>query len=108
MISEITLILILSIFSFWMMVTLPVEPQMDITFHNLLEHRCEKTGFLHMRKTKTQIECAVTAQLIGAFVFAIRIEQSLYYMYKIRNFKTGFLTTRLNLDLLARVVMWMT
>ena len=35
----------------------------------------EKTGFLHMRKLKTQISCAVTAQLIGAFVFAIRIVQ---------------------------------
>ena len=28
-------------------------------------------------KTKTQISCAVTAQLISAFVFATRIEQSL-------------------------------
>ena len=31
-------------------------------------------------KTKTQISCAVTAQLISAFVFAIRIVQSLYYI----------------------------
>ena len=44
------------------------------------EPRREKTRFLHMRKTKTQISCAVTAQLISAFVFAIRIVQSLYYL----------------------------
>ena len=31
-------------------------------------------------KTKAQISCAVTAQLISAFVFAIRIIQSLYYL----------------------------
>ena len=31
-------------------------------------------------KTKTQISCAVTAQLISAFVFAIRIVQSLYFL----------------------------
>ena len=31
-------------------------------------------------KTKTQISCAVTAQLISAFVFAIRIVQFLYYL----------------------------
>ena len=31
-------------------------------------------------KTKTQISCAVTAQLISAFVFAIRIVQSLKYL----------------------------
>ena len=29
-------------------------------------------------KTKTQISCAVTAQVISAFVFAIRLVQSLY------------------------------
>ena len=29
-------------------------------------------------KTKTQISCAVTAQLISAFVFATRIVQTLY------------------------------
>ena len=44
----------------------------------IFEPRCEKTGFLHMRK-KTQISCAVTAQLTSAFVFAIRIIKSLYY-----------------------------
>ena len=31
-------------------------------------------------KTKTQISFAVTAKLISAFVFAIRIVQSLYYL----------------------------
>ena len=31
-------------------------------------------------KTKTQISCAVIAQLISAFVFAIQIEQSLFYI----------------------------
>ena len=34
------------------------------------EPRREKTGFLHMRKTKMQISFAVTAKLISAFVFA--------------------------------------
>ena len=34
------------------------------------EPRHEKTGFLHMRKTKTQISFTVTAKLISAFVFA--------------------------------------
>ena len=32
-------------------------------------------------KTKMQISCAVTAQLASAFVLAIRIVQSLYYLY---------------------------
>ena len=32
-------------------------------------------------KTKTQISFAVTAKLISAFVFPIRIVQSLYYLY---------------------------
>ena len=36
----------------------------------LNEPRREKTGFLHIRKTKTQISFAVTAKLISAFVFA--------------------------------------
>ena len=31
-------------------------------------------------KTKTQISCSVTAQLIIAFVFAIRVVQSLYFL----------------------------
>ena len=36
----------------------------------------EKTGFLPMEKTKTQISCAVTAQLISAFVFATQYNSS--------------------------------
>ena len=47
----------------------------------LYESRCEKTGYLHMRKTKTQISFAVTAKLISAFVFATRIVQSLYFLF---------------------------
>ena len=31
-------------------------------------------------KTKTQISCAVTVQLISPFVFAIQMVQSLYYL----------------------------
>ena len=31
-------------------------------------------------KTKTQISCAITAQLISAFVFATRIVKSLYFL----------------------------
>ena len=49
------------------------------------------TSYLHMSlvvrkpafcicKTKTHISFAITAQLISAFVFAIRIVQSLYYL----------------------------
>ena len=62
------------------------------------ESHHEKTCFLHMKNTKaymslvmrkpafcicekkTQISFAVTAKLISAFVFAIRIVQSLYYL----------------------------
>ena len=47
---------------------------------DIFEPRREKTGFLHMRKTKTQISFAVTAKLIRAFVFATRIVQSLYFL----------------------------
>ena len=42
-----------------------------------IEPRCEKTGFLHMRK---QSRRSAAAQLISAFVFAIRIVQSLYFV----------------------------
>ena len=48
---------------------------------NRNEPRHEKTGFLHVRKPKTQISFAVTAKLISAFVFATRIVQSLYFLY---------------------------
>ena len=44
------------------------------------EPRHEKTGFFSYAKTKRQISCAVTAQLISAFVFAIQIVQFLYYL----------------------------
>ena len=40
------------------------------------ESRCEKTGFLHMRKQRRRS----AAQLISVFVFALRIVQSLYYL----------------------------
>ena len=46
----------------------------------LFEPRHEKTGFLHMPKTKTQISFAVTAKLISAFVFAKRIVQLHYFL----------------------------
>ena len=36
---------------------------------------------LHHAKTKAQISCAVTAQLISAFVFATCIVQFLFYLY---------------------------
>ena len=41
---------------------------------------CENRLFAYA-KTKTQISFAVTAKLISAFVFAIRIVQSLYYLH---------------------------
>ena len=40
--------------------------------------RHEETRFFAYAKTKTQISCAVTAQLISAFVFAARIVQFLH------------------------------
>ena len=45
-----------------------------------LEPRHEKTCFLQIVKTKMQISCEVTAQLISAFVFATQIVQSLFYL----------------------------
>ena len=39
-----------------------------------------KLFFFAYAKTKTQISCAVTAQLISAFVFAKRVVQSLFYL----------------------------
>ena len=56
----------------------PLLPAFLIVETSTNEPRREKTGFLHMRKKKTQISLAVTAKLIGAFVFATRIVQSLY------------------------------
>ena len=74
-----------------------------------------KTAF-ECAKTKAQISCIVTMQLISAFVFAIKIVLSLYFLnFKplaifcdctarsvfdlVRNTKTGFLTTWLNISL---------
>ena len=45
----------------------------------LYEPRYENRLFAYA-KTKMQIICAVTAQLISAFVIAMRIVQSLYYL----------------------------
>ena len=53
---------------------------MGINLATIYEPCYEKTGFLHMRKKKTQISCAVTAKLISAVVFATWIVQSLYYL----------------------------
>ena len=47
---------------------------------NKILPRHEKTGFLHMQKTKAQISCAVNAQLISTFVFAIQMVQSLFFL----------------------------
>ena len=47
----------------------------------LYEPYREKTGFLAYAKTKAQISCAVTAQLISAFVFAIRTVQFLFFLH---------------------------
>ena len=44
------------------------------------EPRREKTGFLHMRKTKAQISFAVTVKLISTFVFTTQMVQSLYFL----------------------------
>ena len=52
----------------------------DLSSASLYEPRHEKTGFLHMQKTKTQISFAVTAKLISVFVFATRIVQSLFFL----------------------------
>ena len=46
----------------------------------LFDPRHEKTVFFANAKTKTQISFAVTAKLISAFVFAIRIVQSLFFL----------------------------
>ena len=40
-----------------------------------------KSNNPHWQKTKAQISCAVTAQLINAFVFATRIVQFLLYLH---------------------------
>ena len=40
----------------------------------------EKNRIFAHTKTKAQISCAVTAQLISAFVFATRIVESLFFL----------------------------
>ena len=50
----------------------------NISF-NSYEPHCEKTRFLPMQKQR-HISCAVTAQLISAFVFATRIVQFLFFL----------------------------
>ena len=47
--------------------TIPLLPKAEISI-------------LHYARTKTQISCAVSAQVISAFVFAILIVQFLYYL----------------------------
>ena len=47
----------------------------------IYEPRYEKNRLFAYAKTKTQISFAVTAKLISAFVFTIRIVQSLYFLY---------------------------
>ena len=70
-----------------------------------MSHVHEKTGFLHMRK-QTQISFVVTAKLIIAFVFAIRIVQSLYFL----DFKSLAIfcncTARFVLDLVGNPEDW--
>ena len=48
--------------------------------NRIYEQLHEKTCFLHNAKTKAQISCAVTMQLISAFVFTTYIVQSLYFL----------------------------
>ena len=40
----------------------------------------EKTRILPMQKTNAQISCAITAQLISAFIFASRIVKSIFFL----------------------------
>ena len=50
----------------------------------IFEPRHEKLDFALYAKTKAQISCAVTAQLISAFVLATQIVRCLYFLS--RNF----------------------
>ena len=59
---------------------IPLQTAIPLLLELLFEPRYEKTGFLHMRKTKTQISFAVTAKLINDFVFATRLLQPLYFL----------------------------
>ena len=49
----------------------------------------EKAGFAYA-KTKAQISCALTTQLISVFVFATRIVPFLFYLY-LKSQASGFL-----------------
>ena len=48
-----------------------------------------KPLFFAYAKTKTQISCAVTAQLISAFVFATQVVQSLIFLNPKAKFYVG-------------------
>ena len=50
-----------------------------------MSHVMRKTVFAYA-KTKAQISCAVTAQLISAFVFATKIVQPLYFLNTLATF----------------------
>ena len=51
-----------------------------LSYKLICEPHHEKTGFFAYAKTKALISFAVTAKLISAFVFAIRIVRSLNYL----------------------------
>ena len=46
----------------------------------LLNNAASKNQHSAYAKTKTQVSCAVTAQLIDVYVFATHIVQSLFYL----------------------------
>ena len=48
--------------------------------HHRYGPRCEKTGFLHMRKQKRRSALGSFVKLISAFVYATQIEQSLFFL----------------------------
>ena len=59
---------------------IPQSPQFETTLTTIKPNqpRHEKNRIFACAKTKAQISCAVTAQLISAFVFATRIVQSFF------------------------------
>ena len=59
-----------------------VDWDYDFTFINSMTFYLSRviSWIVAYAKTKPQISCAVTAQLISAFVFAPRIMQSLFYL----------------------------
>ena len=72
----------------WFIFALGATPStaMKKTFRGLMSRDVRKPDFCIYAKTKTQISCAVTAQLISAFVFATGIVQPLYFL--LENFKS--------------------